>query len=316
MDKWQRAYSGKVSFVCVSCAGPGLAVEMSKEMRLKDCVNGFIRKREEMPKWGQLGCNGFIVFDKTMRIVCRQSKAFMEVRQGAFRQVENILDQLLKTTEEDGAEDSRERKKQRRPSASAAQTKLRVHRVGDVGFSTMDKQHRRCEAVLRRLVACVGGDGTIEETEWRKVLGEVRVAFSTHFQEEEDTVLAKWKQQHDDDDGSKTEFASSANMFESHANDHKRLLKMVADAESAGDVSALSKKVKELKAIVRDAGRSTKGCVTKEDLLERARDAARVIAARDILQGWEDHERYDRAYAEEKKAEEEKDCGRRCVKSS
>ena len=50
MDEWQRSYGNKVRFLCVSCAGPGLALEMSKEMKLRYCENGFIEKRHFMPK--------------------------------------------------------------------------------------------------------------------------------------------------------------------------------------------------------------------------------------------------------------------------
>jgi hypothetical protein len=49
----------------------------------------------DMPKWGQLGCNGLIVIDSSGNIVCRSSPAFMEVREKAFEYVDMLLAALL-----------------------------------------------------------------------------------------------------------------------------------------------------------------------------------------------------------------------------
>tara|TARA_B100000767_G_C19413618_1_gene388995 strand:+ start:224 stop:358 length:135 start_codon:yes stop_codon:yes gene_type:complete len=35
----------------------------------------------DMPKWGQLGCQGFIVGDSRHSIVCKSTSAFMQARQ-------------------------------------------------------------------------------------------------------------------------------------------------------------------------------------------------------------------------------------------
>ena len=42
MDAWARAeaYGGRVSFVCVSCAGPDLAAAFVAELRLSECYGG------------------------------------------------------------------------------------------------------------------------------------------------------------------------------------------------------------------------------------------------------------------------------------
>lgn len=47
------------------------------------------------PSWGQLGCNGFIVLDSTLNVVCAASAAFLEVRDLAFRHVEAVLDAVI-----------------------------------------------------------------------------------------------------------------------------------------------------------------------------------------------------------------------------
>jgi hypothetical protein len=48
-----------------------------------------------MPRWGQLGCNGFIILGPNQEVVTRATSAFMQVRQLAFRHVETILTSLF-----------------------------------------------------------------------------------------------------------------------------------------------------------------------------------------------------------------------------
>jgi len=94
MDAWAASYGSSVAFVCVCCAGPQLASQFGTELRLKNCYNTWV-DHDDMPSWGQLGCNGFIVVDGSDAVVCKASSAFLEVRQNAFRHVEQLLDALL-----------------------------------------------------------------------------------------------------------------------------------------------------------------------------------------------------------------------------
>mmetsp|Transcript_40597 Transcript_40597/g.67415 ORF Transcript_40597/g.67415 Transcript_40597/m.67415 type:complete len:338 (+) Transcript_40597:204-1217(+) len=94
MDAWAVTYAGAASFVCVSCAGPQLATEFGKQLKLKACTNTWVDE-EDMPTWGQLGCNGFIVLDGARSVVCRQSPAFLEVREQAFQYVDTLLSSLV-----------------------------------------------------------------------------------------------------------------------------------------------------------------------------------------------------------------------------
>ena len=48
-----------------------------------------------MPAWGQLGCNGFIVLDGSHAVVCKASRAYLEVKDAAFRHVETLLSALI-----------------------------------------------------------------------------------------------------------------------------------------------------------------------------------------------------------------------------
>lgn len=96
MDAWALKYQGRVNFVCVGCDGPDLSTAMGTRMRLKNCVNGYIANRQDMPRWGQLGCSGFIILGSgEQRIITPKTSAYLEVEARAFRQVESILDAEL-----------------------------------------------------------------------------------------------------------------------------------------------------------------------------------------------------------------------------
>lgn len=96
MDEWSLKYKGRANFLCVGCDGPDLSSAMGSRMRLNNCVNGYIASRRDMPRWGQLGCSGFIILGGgDQRIITPKTSAFLEVEEQAFRQVESILDAEL-----------------------------------------------------------------------------------------------------------------------------------------------------------------------------------------------------------------------------
>lgn len=94
MDRWASAYKDSVAFICVGCAGPALAQQFGTELKLKFCTNSFVDQAGG-PRWGQLGCNGFIVLDAGLNVVCEKSASFLEVRGLAFKHVDALLDALV-----------------------------------------------------------------------------------------------------------------------------------------------------------------------------------------------------------------------------
>jgi len=56
---------------------------------------GYAKSQADMPKWGQLGCSGFIILDAQRRVVCPATAAFLKMRGLAFAHVEALLDALL-----------------------------------------------------------------------------------------------------------------------------------------------------------------------------------------------------------------------------
>ena len=90
MDAWAESFGSAAAFVCVCCAGPQLATQFGNELKLKHCHNTWVDE-DDMPAWGQLGCNGFIVIDGSHSVVCKATRAYLEVKETAFRHVETLL---------------------------------------------------------------------------------------------------------------------------------------------------------------------------------------------------------------------------------
>jgi hypothetical protein len=72
-----------------------MAQAMRRESKIATATIGFIARPQDMPKWGQLGCNGFIVLDSELQVVARRTSAFLEVRALAFSHVEALLQSLV-----------------------------------------------------------------------------------------------------------------------------------------------------------------------------------------------------------------------------
>lgn len=78
----------------VGCAGPELAETFGKQLKLKYCTISYVQQAD-MPRWGQLGCQGFIILDSSGNVACETTPAFMEVEGLAFKYVECVLSALL-----------------------------------------------------------------------------------------------------------------------------------------------------------------------------------------------------------------------------
>mmetsp|Transcript_24824 Transcript_24824/g.62447 ORF Transcript_24824/g.62447 Transcript_24824/m.62447 type:complete len:436 (-) Transcript_24824:855-2162(-) len=99
MERWAGAtpkYANKrVNFVCVCLVDRGLATEMAAEARLQHAVNGFVESKAEMPRYGQLGCQGFVVFAPGFRMFAPETSSFLQIKGLAFANVEALLDSML-----------------------------------------------------------------------------------------------------------------------------------------------------------------------------------------------------------------------------
>mmetsp|Transcript_88341 Transcript_88341/g.274598 ORF Transcript_88341/g.274598 Transcript_88341/m.274598 type:complete len:391 (+) Transcript_88341:207-1379(+) len=102
MESWASgpAYGGKAHFVCICVVQEArqakmLAKEMAQEARFSRAVNGFVASPKDLPRYGQLGCGGFIVFDKGFKLVSDCTTSFMEMRRLAFDHVDTLLQKLV-----------------------------------------------------------------------------------------------------------------------------------------------------------------------------------------------------------------------------
>jgi len=98
MNNWAASGRYDCHFLCVCVVGDGaypLAREMSKQMKLQNCVNGFVDSDDDMPTYGQLGCSGFIILDESHNVVATSTSSFMQVKDLAFQHVEALLDAVV-----------------------------------------------------------------------------------------------------------------------------------------------------------------------------------------------------------------------------
>lgn len=102
MLKW--AASGRfpgVGFlcICVDSDARGTAKEFGQQYfgsAPASFINGFIEDKSDFPNFqSQLGCQGFIIFNSEFQIVTARTKAWMQYRDDAFRDLENKLSKLL-----------------------------------------------------------------------------------------------------------------------------------------------------------------------------------------------------------------------------
>lgn len=303
MDEWAKEYGEAVSFCCVSCAGPGLALQFAREMKLRFCTNGFIANKKHMPRWGQLGCSGFIIFDENLKVVTRKTKAFLEVREAAFREVRQVVDRMLEDGAKRKVEISEEEKARRQkartqpcyhdnwqPSTRAADDSSsapQVPKVKSVGVEKMDAEHKACEAALA---------GLLKYPTYGS-LDTVHKEFAAHFKSEEslldETVYVKCLKT------TGSGFDVAYGQRKSHFAEHQRILALIDGVLSPERIQATS--VKTLKLKIKEAGLSWKDCVTKAELHKRAQEgiARKPIkpdVVRQIFSTWEDHEKYDQGY--------------------
>lgn len=251
MDAWAASYGSAAAFVCVSCAGPQLATQFGNQLRLRHCHNTWV-DNDEMPTWGQLGCNGFIVLDGNHSVVCRASPAFLEVREAAFRHVETLLDALIgaKTVpklapgrvdpavggkcaevrfgEEDGACKEAECQDCDDGARKRQATDASAVKVPSVKVEVLDEEHAECEAALALLA------------ERRDVLAlrKLLAAYEKHFAHEEALLDEHLYADIEHDGGFSADKGARTSHFGDHANMLSMIRKMLSDSAPSDAVPA------------------------------------------------------------------------------
>lgn len=93
-----KEYGPHFNFILICCDGPDLAKTFANRLKLTHVTNTVSL---DQPKFGQLGCSGFIVLDQMGQVKCAKTMAFLQHREAAFEQMTALMDAML-----NGADDS------------------------------------------------------------------------------------------------------------------------------------------------------------------------------------------------------------------
>jgi len=137
MVQWANCgYGGRVNFLllCVENGRNGLRTAKSFGQQFQvpsSVVNAYIENKSESPRFGQLGCGGFIVLGPYGEFVApRTAPAYLKSGPLAFRSVEKILGSLGVNAASPTAA---------APAPSSGKLKLQLAHVGN---AQMDQEHR------------------------------------------------------------------------------------------------------------------------------------------------------------------------------
>jgi hemerythrin len=172
-------------------------------------------------------------------VVCKATRAYLEVREAAFRHVETLLSALIveKPVAEqgDGSVDpsvggacaqvrfgSQNKKEEPEPAVPAGSS---VNKVASVKVAVLDAEHERCEAALVRLA----------EQRSAAALREVLAAYEEHFAHEEALLDQHLYAGVDDAAG----FSADKGARTSHFADHERMLAGIREILSCANANAV-----------------------------------------------------------------------------
>jgi hypothetical protein len=206
MEEWAAFYGNKIGFVCASCSGPVLARTFGERLKLKYCNNVWLEENN-MPTWGQLGCNGFIILDETHLVKCKATPAFLQINKEAFYFVEKMLNSFI-TGEIHVNTHSQCLEKVDSSCAKVFFGNDLISSIPSVKVDIIGKEHHECEEALRILRVKHDNES----------LSKLLRTFEDHFRHEE--VLLD-KHLYDKD---MTGFSADMNARKSHFADHAKIL--------------------------------------------------------------------------------------------
>eukprot|EP00929_Paragymnodinium_shiwhaense_P077690 TRINITY_DN40045_c0_g1_i2.p1 TRINITY_DN40045_c0_g1~~TRINITY_DN40045_c0_g1_i2.p1 ORF type:complete len:275 (+),score=60.48 TRINITY_DN40045_c0_g1_i2:273-1097(+) len=170
-----KGFSTKVNWlmVCVEVGKAGLrtAQQFGKQFSLPSCsstlINGYIAEKNELPKYGQLGCQGFIVLGPHGEFAMQRTvPCYLEKGKTAFRSVEKLLASLWNIQKDVAAVDPAVS----RPQAITPQASLTT------GVTELDVEHTALDELARELQA----------TESVEVLKKLLALWRQHSEHEEE----------------------------------------------------------------------------------------------------------------------------------
>lgn len=224
MEVWAAmpTFQSRVQFVCVCVESCDVAHAFQWTFRFRHAVNAYVPDRLHMPRFGQLGCSGFIVADAHGRLVSGKTWSFLDYGpDAAFRHVETILDALLLEQDgvvRDGAIGHDVDPPPPRSLQATGDHLSSVDAPPSVGVPVMDEEHEECTRSMNDLLQFP----TV--TNLKQVLEDLRA----HFAHEEE--LLKAYSFGDNGGGGGDEGNETFSALASHVQDHERILNMARDA--------------------------------------------------------------------------------------
>lgn len=244
MEVWavMPAFREKVKFVCVCVESRDVAHMFQHMFRFRHAHNSYVPGRRYMPRFGQLGCSGYVIADKNGRLVSGKTRSFLDDGPDvAFGHVEAILAALL-AEEGNGNNGSnggnggvlepqllspptRSQGNAGNGNGGNGDTRLSsVELPPSVGVPAMDGEHEECVQSLNDLLQFP----TV--TNLRQVLHDLQ----THFAHEEHLLKAHSFGGGGGGGGGGGDAAQPASFsaLSSHVKDHERILNVARNALS------------------------------------------------------------------------------------
>ena len=226
METWAAQYGrDQVQFLCVCVESKQTALMFHRMFEFQHAYNGYIPGRPYMPVgYGQLGCSGFVVVDRKGCFVSRQTLAYLDYGEAAFRNVEDLLAPMLTTTSSRNTLESStttlesESPKKKSKTNISKTSKIREIQVpSSVGVHSMDKEHEQCTTVLNALLQFPTAQN----------LKQVLEDLEAHFAHEEELLE---RSQDTTTDGGDDKDHGEFSALTSHKKDHTRILDLARNA--------------------------------------------------------------------------------------
>lgn len=231
MDKWAANPAFKdVAFFCI-CVESSLSRRKNvtknfvNELKIQNTYIGYFENEHEMPTWGQLGCQGFIVATSNGSVLVPRSPMWTELRENALRWMENMFRSITATRQElnDVVEvvkvqklenkkaTAKEKNQIQACSSGTCSKRITFDGVEPTRVGSMDAEHDQILTLLRSL-------------EIKRDCPSIKASLDCmieHFEHEERLLV-----QH------KFGGESGCNLIDGHKGDHQAIIKMIQQEES------------------------------------------------------------------------------------
>lgn len=92
MELWaQGELGGRVDFLCICVESLEVAQMFGEMFRFRHVTNGWIADHKYGPRYGQLGCSGFVVLDGDGNFLSRKTAAFLQYDVAAFQDLVRVV---------------------------------------------------------------------------------------------------------------------------------------------------------------------------------------------------------------------------------